>query len=178
MKNKLIYYLLITCGFLFFIVAVDFGLGNILNKRSVNFFRIKHNYYHHGLLDSQASLGVWGGIKYPVYTNNYGFRDTVITEVKLNKEKENVLIIGDSHSEGVGLNYDKCFPSILQRRNEDLQIFNASAVSYSPKLYYLKLYMRAMYPTLRSPAARCRIHMNSFTGIHLFSSERKILSQK
>lgn len=139
MKKNLIYYLLISYGILIFIIAVDFGLGNFFNKQSVNFFRIKHNYYHHGLLPSQASLGIWAGYKYPVYTNNFGFRDTTKTDIQIVESKRQILFIGDSHTEGVGILYENCFPSLIQKERDDIQIFNASAVSYSPKLYYLKV---------------------------------------
>jgi lysophospholipase L1-like esterase len=67
-----------------------------------------------------------------------GFRDTAIVNINLDPERKTVLFIGDSHTEGVGVLYRDCFPNLIQKENRDLQVFNASAVSYSPRLYYLK----------------------------------------
>lgn len=135
-KNKT--FLTIIALLAFFIIT-DFVLGNIMNRRTINFFRIKHNYYHHGLLKSQASLGAWAGYNYPVYTNNMGFRDTTRRKVNIYPKKKQVLLLGDSHTEGVGVFYENCFPTILNKSVPGIQFHNASAVSYSPKLHYLRL---------------------------------------
>jgi hypothetical protein len=49
--------------------------------------------------------------------------------------------MGDSHTEGVGVEYEKCFAGILQSRFDTtkVEILNAGVVGYSPKLYYLKI---------------------------------------
>lgn len=135
MKNKFLLSILI---FLFVFIAADLVFGNILNQKHPNFFRIRHNYYHHGLLESEAGIGTWAGYRYPFYTNNFGFRDTAKHKIRVDIKKRQVLLLGDSHTEGVGISYQACFPVILDSYDRNIQVYNASAVSYSPKLHYLR----------------------------------------
>ena len=51
--------------------------------------------------------------------------------------------MGDSFVEGLGLDYDETFvglvDSMLREGERAIETLNAGVVSYSPKLYYLKL---------------------------------------
>lgn len=123
---------------------LDFILGILFIPRSFSEFRIKDSYYHHGLLPNQETQAIWGPIIYPFYTNELGFRDSHVNKIELKKDDANtskrILIMGDSHSEGVGLPFQYTFSGRLKShsQNNNTQILNASAVSYSPKIHYLK----------------------------------------
>lgn len=126
--------------FIALFIITDFVLGYFKNPYNLNHFRIKHPYYHHGLKANTAQTTCWGEILYNVHTNSIGLIDSAKYEVPLQTDDKRILIIGDSHSEGVGVWYKNTFAGILQKKAEKrgIDILNASAVSYSPKIYYLK----------------------------------------
>ena len=121
------------------IVAMDFLSGFFLISEKDISFRTPHYYYHHGLQSDQDTWAVWGSSLYPLKTNSLGMVDSAVYKVKLNPDKQRFLILGDSHSEGVGVSYPKTFSGILSRRLQlDIEVLNASCISYSPKIEYLK----------------------------------------
>lgn len=103
-------------------------------------FRVYHPYFHHGLLPNQAQTTHWGPIDYPIYTNDMGFRDSIVREIPLQSGKHRILFMGDSHAEGVGVSFAESFTGQLLSRIDttQIEILNGAAVSYSPKLYYYK----------------------------------------
>jgi hypothetical protein len=121
------------------IIVLDFLSGFLIISDSYTSFRTPHYYYHHGLQPDQDTWAVWGSSLYPVKTNSLGMVDSAVYEVKLETNKQRLLILGDSHSEGVGVSYNKTFSGILSKRlQEDAEVLNASCISYSPKIEYLK----------------------------------------
>jgi hypothetical protein len=140
-KNKVIR--LIGINIIIFIlgyIIVDLILGHYKIPYDFNSFRMKHPYYHHGLMPNISQYTSWGKHIYKIHTNSLGFRDSAVREIELSGDGKRILIVGDSHSEGVGVEYNKTFPGILQQKSEETntEILNAAAVSYSPKIYYLK----------------------------------------
>ena len=121
-------------------IIIDMVLGIFRIPYDYNSFREKHPYYHHGLKPNQSAITAWGGLVYQVYTNSLGFRDTSIRKIEKVSEKKRILIMGDSHTEAVGVDYKYSFPGLLQQKLKDrnTEILNASAVSYSPKIHYQK----------------------------------------
>ncbi len=128
--------LIFLAGFL----VIDFILGLILIPYDFNSFREKHPYYHHGLKRNQDCLAAWGGLVYPIYTNSLGLRDSAVYKVNKTSEKKRILIIGDSHTEAVGVKFENSFPGILREKaaQKNIEILNAAVVSYSPLIYFLK----------------------------------------
>ncbi len=126
--------------FIFFFAIIDLLLGVFLIPRNFSDFRIRDPWYHHGLKRDVSTQAAWGPIIYPFYTNNLGFRDLLVRDVPLKTDNKRILILGDSHSEGVGIDYRYTFAGRLQKMVESkgVDILNASAVSYSPKIHYLK----------------------------------------
>ena len=122
------------------IAALDFITGMILIPENFSSFRTKHYYYHHGLLPNQDVRGQWGSLIYPVRTNSLGFMDSTVEKIPLASKNYRILILGDSHSEGVGVPYLKTFSGILARdlKPSGIEVLNASCISYSPKIEYLK----------------------------------------
>jgi hypothetical protein len=123
------------------ILGMDFTAGFILIPDSYQSFRTSHYYYHHGLLPNQATLGAWGALVYPVHTNSLGFMDSLNYKVDIESKNQRLLILGDSHSEGVGVPYLRTFSGRLavDLKEENIDVLNASCISYSPKIEYLKV---------------------------------------
>lgn len=121
------------------VVALDLLTGFVIIPESYSSFRTPHYFYHHGLQPGQEALGAWGSSLYPVRTNSLGMVDSAAYEVEMDTDKPRLLILGDSHSEGVGIPYEKTFSGLLSDRMRDsVDVLNASCISYSPKIAYLK----------------------------------------
>ena len=121
------------------IVGLDILAGFIIIPESYTSFRTPHYYYHHGLQPDQNTWAAWGSSIYPVKTNSLGMVDSAVYDVKLKSDKPRLLILGDSHSEGVGVPYEKTFSALLAKRlGQKMEVLNASCISYSPKIEYLK----------------------------------------
>lgn len=125
---------------LFIIIFFDFVLGLIFIPKDYNTFRVQNEYYHHGLSPNKSVLTKWGEIEYSLYTNSLGFRDFSVRDVPLKSDKKRLLIMGDSHTEAVGVPFEKSFTGTLISLSDTskVDILNGAAVSYSPRLYYLK----------------------------------------
>lgn len=121
-------------------VLLDGIAGALFIPGNDHDFRVYDPYFHHGLLPNQAQVTHWGPIAYPIATNSLGFRDAIAREVPLTSDKHRILFMGDSHTEGVGVSFAESFTGrlIAQVDTTQLEILNAAAVSYSPKLYYYK----------------------------------------
>jgi len=104
-------------------------------------YRISVQPYHHGLASNVDMLGVWGGKRYPVRTNNLGFRDAQVRVVPLRSTSPRVVVIGDSFTEGLGVPYADTYAGLLDRylAGRDIQLLNAGVMSYAPSIYYRKL---------------------------------------
>ena len=120
------------------IMILDFICSFLLIPFDYNAFRIPHPVYHHDLKPLQQTQNVWGDKIFDLNTNSLGFKDRSAREVDLTTNKKRILFMGDSFTEGVGMTWEESFPGILDGQFPDLEILNASVVSYSPKLYYLK----------------------------------------
>jgi len=130
---------------LVFTVVLLFLIVDVLARAAFNpardSFRCSSRYYHHDFLPNQDARTAWGQQKYSVLTNSLGFRDRSIRDVPLASERRRILLIGDSFIEGMGMDYDNSVAGILGNslKGEGIEVLNAAAVSYSPKLYYLKI---------------------------------------
>jgi len=84
----------------------------------------------------------WGYERYKIYTNNLGFKDSSNREVKF--KKKNILFIGDSFTEGVGIKYEDTYVGLIQSnlktKSNDVEVLNAGVQSYSTSIYLSKLY--------------------------------------
>lgn len=123
------------------VVLADLAIGLVVIPDADYNFRTAHPYYHHGMLPGREGLSRWGsGRTYPVFTNSLGMLDGSPRDVPLTTPKRRVVIIGDSFGEGIGFPFEKTFAGILNRAVDrtGMEILNASALSYSPRLYYLK----------------------------------------
>tara|TARA_Y100001960_G_C14760661_1_gene873907 strand:+ start:92 stop:1225 length:1134 start_codon:yes stop_codon:yes gene_type:complete len=112
--------------------------NKIYDKKS---HKIKSYYYHHDLRPNSFWTEKWGPHSYKIYTNNYGFKDKKIRKVQF--KENNILFIGDSFTEGVGVNYENTFVGIIDKKislkNKNYEILNAGLISYSPIVILSKL---------------------------------------
>jgi hypothetical protein len=128
-------------GYAWFSVWESGGLQmeQTLSERT---YRIKSYRYHHDLAKNvrNKNNAKWGGYVYTVNTNSLGFKDRSDRQIPLKSEKKRLLFIGDSVTEGIGLNYEKTFVGLIDDAlKEKYSILNAGVLSYSPIIYWKKV---------------------------------------
>ena len=105
-------------------------------------YRIKSYRYHHDFIKNVNSKdnARWGERVYSVITNSLGFRDGINRQVPLQSEKKRLIFIGDSFTEGIGLNYEKTFMGLIDNAlKKKYSVLNAGVSSYSPIIYWKKV---------------------------------------
>lgn len=147
--KKTIAYLIII-GFLF----IDFSLAAVLKivglfepsyvTSSVReaYYRRKDTVFHHGLEKNIKNYNAeWGKIDYRVDTNSLGFKDSSNRIIPLSISSKRIVLIGDSFTEGVGIPFNKTFAGLLKNnlKQQNIDVLNAAATSYSPIIYYRKI---------------------------------------
>jgi hypothetical protein len=121
------------------VLIVDFISALIFIPPDYNSFRTADPWYHHGLLPNRHASNIWGERIFGIYTNSLGFKDQSCREIPLITEKKRIVLIGDSFTESMGMTWEESFSGIIASRLPGTEILNAGVVSYSPKLYYLKI---------------------------------------
>tara|TARA_B100000767_G_scaffold275236_1_gene311171 strand:+ start:373 stop:1491 length:1119 start_codon:yes stop_codon:yes gene_type:complete len=148
LKLKLFLYYVI-CFFLF-----DYFLGqkilnysykkNILQNSNTKLkiisenekkYRISHPIFHHTLKKNMNIESQWGEFIYKTCTDKNGFRFHCN---KIEKYDDDFILIGDSFTEGIGLNYEKTFAGMLSKELK-INFHNMGVASYSPSIYKKKI---------------------------------------
>tara|TARA_B100001250_G_C19797194_1_gene789314 strand:- start:1287 stop:2288 length:1002 start_codon:yes stop_codon:yes gene_type:complete len=84
----------------------------------------------------------WGNLRYKLVTNSLGFRDFQNTSVKkVASSKKRLILIGDSFTEGVGLEYKDSLAGQITnylKKEKKYEVLNSGVGSYSPTNYYYK----------------------------------------
>ena len=104
-------------------------------------YRRHHPTYHHDLRpNARVDSALWGGRFYRVRTNSLGFKDASQRAVSTASRSPRVLLIGDSFTEGVGVEFDSTFAGHLaaQAAPAGIELLNAGVASYSPLIYWRK----------------------------------------
>ena len=137
-------FIIIICLYLvvdiifFYLLPKEFK-SKLYNNRA---HRIKSFHYHHDLRPMSSFYDQWGYEKYQIYTNSLGFKDQNNRKVKF--KDRNILFIGDSFTEGVGIKYEDTFVGLidseLKKKYNDIEVLNAGVQSYSTSIYLSKLY--------------------------------------
>jgi len=121
---------------IFFLIPESIKLS-IYNKRS---HKLQSYYYHHDQRSNANYLDHWGNNRPIIYSNQYGFKDKQKGLVKFSDK--NILFIGDSLVEGVGLKYEDTWVGILaeQLKKRNIVVLNAGLQTYASSIYLAKTY--------------------------------------
>jgi hypothetical protein len=110
--------------------------------RQQSVFRVKSDIFHHGFQPNvSVDLEYWGPLKSSYRINSLGLRDRAVRDVPLTSAKPRLLLIGDSFTEGIGVEYEKTFAGILADAlaPRGIEVLNAGAASYTPFIYYRRI---------------------------------------
>ncbi len=131
------------------IVSVEFVLRHVeVSPSDVLIARAElrrpDDYLHHALSANVESFSEWGREIVRYSTNNLGFRDLRVRDVaKTRSDGERMLILGDSFSEGLGVEYEDGFPHQLQELlsadGANIEVLTGGVSSYSPRFEYRQL---------------------------------------
>ena len=129
-----------------FFLIIDLFFGNYLFK---NYLRViyfdrdtsmgePHPVFHHTNKKNYKTFSAGWGIKnFTFCTDNFGFRNKCDV---INKSKTfDIGIIGDSQTEGLGINFDDTFTNLISKQLPKKTIANLAVASYSPSIYYSKI---------------------------------------
>ncbi|MBI4707216.1 MAG: hypothetical protein HY761_04760 [Candidatus Omnitrophica bacterium] len=106
-------------------------------------YRIPSEIYHHDLkIRASVSLKttMWDNRQYNLFTDSLGFKSNSVKETSLVSDKYRILFIGDSFTEGVGMNFEDSFVGIVSDKLllENIEVLNAGVATYSPMIYWRK----------------------------------------
>ncbi len=137
---------------IFFIVTslliLDFVFKGLLNLYDSVFFNdniqdiaTSHEVYHHTFKPNKSVNLKSDSGNYTIFTNSLGFKDDKINHVEKNINKKRIILIGDSFTEGVLLNFDKTFAGIFKKylAEKNIDLLNAGRGGYSPIIYWSKI---------------------------------------
>lgn len=135
-----------------FLAVVDLALGKARwlvvewawerIEREQPEIHVQHPYYHHDLAPNVATdTAAWGPIRYTLRTNSLGFRDRDRREIPGPATAHRIVLIGDSFTEGLGVDFDATFAGVLARgyASKGIEVLNAGVASYSPAIYWKKI---------------------------------------
>ena len=104
-------------------------------------YRLRHPVYHHDLRpNATVDSALWGSRFYRVRTNSLGFKDASTRVVSMEGRGPRVLLVGDSFTEGIGVEFDSTFAGHLASDavRHGIEVVNAGVASYSPIIYWKK----------------------------------------
>ena len=133
--------LLILSITLLIFFTLDFFFGKKLEKllaltSQEKIYRIKNEFYHHGFLKNYSTNKArWGNKFYIFCSDHNGFK----YDCKKNNETNfEYAFIGDSFTEGIGLEYENTFVGMFDNFTKK-KVVNLGVTSYSPYLYKNKV---------------------------------------
>ncbi|MBI5056259.1 MAG: SGNH/GDSL hydrolase family protein [Nitrospirae bacterium] len=149
-KKTVLFFVVISCFVLDVTIAktykIIFGYPwyerNIQNKIAAEkSFRIYSEIYHHDLAKNKSvDNASWGNITYRVFTDSLGFKNGSAKKISINSESKRILFIGDSFTEGNGIEYPNTFVGLISTElsKKGIEVLNAGVASYSPIIYWRK----------------------------------------
>ena len=171
MKKKRIFYIIVPITvFIIVFIALDILLGS-LYLPDVRHYRKPHDYYHHDLVPNVSNIYVkWARQIYKISTNSLGFRDSISRNISNRSDSYRILLIGDSFTEALGVDWNDSFAGILFNRSEKsgIEILNAGVIGYSPRLYYLKTEYLLNIQKLEFDELLVFIDMSDIDNEHLY----------
>ena len=130
--------------FIFFIF--DVTLGNYIYKKFIKVkladvktsYSLKDPLYDHKLPKNYNDLAGFGNRRYQLCTDDNGFRNFCDYK-KNNQKKFDIGFMGDSFTEGIGIEYENTYIGIIKKKLNSYENANLATVSYSPSIYYSKI---------------------------------------
>ena len=141
--KKIVMFASISLLTLSLFIFVDWLATELRDPPATNPMRIASPTFHHGLTSMTPKQEVeWGPIKYTMATNSLGCRDAEARVVD-RANRQRLLFLGDSFTEGVGVNFENTFVGLtaaaLSIRHPPIDVLNAAVSSYSPIIYLRRL---------------------------------------
>ncbi len=130
--------------FCFIVAEILFAVFGVSALQQVPNYRTSNEVWHHGFVPNSSGefkTSEWD-VKYSI--DSLGFRDR---EYGISKSDGvfRILMLGDSYTEGYGVEADQSFSKVLERmlnnnsRSRKYEVINTAVGSYSPILEYLVL---------------------------------------
>ena len=142
MFKRIFIIVLLVIVFDFIFVAILKKINFWENLNNEVYWRIKSEIYHHDILPGTDVYENWGDLRYKLVTNSLGFRAFQNTSVtKVSSSKKRLILIGDSFTEGVGLEYKDSLAGQITnylKKEKEYEVLNSGVGSYSPTNYYYK----------------------------------------
>ncbi|GJL50508.1 MAG: hypothetical protein NPIRA01_17350 [Nitrospirales bacterium] len=116
--------------------------GTIHKYADRKVLRVPSQIFHHTLkANGQQQEQKWGHLSNPLYTNSLGFKDREIRQIPLISSTFRFLFIGDSFTEGIGIDYEKTFVGLTNTAlvRQNVEVLNAGVSSYAPAIYFKKV---------------------------------------
>ncbi len=136
----IVFSLVVILDFVFVLILKQINFWDNFNNDV--YWRIKSDIYHHDILPNTNVYENWGNLRYKLVTNSLGFRDFQNTSVKkVASSKKRLILIGDSFTEGVGLEYKDSLAGQITnylKKEKKYEVLNSGVGSYSPTNYYYK----------------------------------------
>ncbi|WP_036291873.1 hypothetical protein [Methylosinus sp. PW1] len=127
------------------LAATEFILHRVYNwtnpflDHGENALRSRDPVFTHTLRPNFDGYDVWGPYTPRIFTNSLGFKDAAARSVTANADRQRIVFIGDSFTEGVGLPYEQTFVGRFAQAFPEIDVLNAGVSSYAPSAYYEKL---------------------------------------
>ena len=139
LKNLKSYFLIFLITISIWIV-IDFFFGrSLLNSiKYANNHGTVHPNFHHTFLPNVNKILYFAGQEYTFCTDSHGFRKSCNANKKKNKNFD-IIFIGDSVTEGVGLDFEDTIVGLIENKFKNKKIGNMAASSYSTMIYNNKL---------------------------------------
>ena len=108
---------------------------------SSNKYRVFSEVYNHDLVPNKDVVAKFGPRLYRIKTNSLGFKDRENRKIPLQAPFPRILLMGDSFTEGAGVEFQSTFAGQLAKRfaEYDIDLLNAGVSAYSPSIYFTKI---------------------------------------
>ncbi len=133
---------------LFAVVGTDFAGTRVYHwlsprpaERGETGLRVRSEIFHHGFQPLVSARSAWGSRVADYRIDSLGLRDVSARPVPLRSAQRRLVFIGDSFTEGIGVDYEKTFVGLVAQALEPkgVEVLNAGCASYSPIIYYRKV---------------------------------------
>jgi hypothetical protein len=110
-------------------------------ERGETGLRVRSEIFHHGFKPLASARSSWGSLRADYRIDSLGLRDASAREVPLRSDRRRLVFVGDSFTEGIGIDYEKTFVGLVAQALEPkgIEVVNAGCASYSPVIYYRKI---------------------------------------